>query len=248
MLTSIKALRESSADQSRVTRVLNALKKKWPEYTEEMPFPVAFIMLSNSASDTQWVLDSSNSYPTHTSFMAKNANAVAKEMEAAKLPYNTAPKSKAEAQQVINVYARFLPGVNKLVTGGSSMLGTLDAVVSKAQKASKGKPVVVDNIPKANPAAAAKAKELKSNPVTAEILKSATGRLAISKHLKTKTQVPVAKLSVQEIAKQLLAMTKKDKLAVLANLALLGKGNDTMVAINPNSKDSRKPTIVTIVL
>jgi hypothetical protein len=55
MLTSIRALRDSSAMQSRVSQVANNLKKINPNWKDDWYFPIAAVGLSNGAEDVHWV-------------------------------------------------------------------------------------------------------------------------------------------------------------------------------------------------
>jgi hypothetical protein len=238
MLTSIKTLRESSADQSRVTRVANALKKKWPEYTDDKPFPAAFIMISNSQADADWVISSDNAYPTHISFVAGKANAVAKELAETKLPYRSAPQSKADAQKIIDIYAKHSAIFAPLATLSTSITDkdvAVEADFKGGELTKEGFKEVKNPPTPKKPTAPAKAKAA-PKPKVAKTVPAA---------IKAKPQTaPV--LTVDHMVTQLQAMKKRDKLAVLRLLS--SRTKKSFLVANAESTDSRKPTLVTIVL
>lgn len=58
MFTSISRLRDSRAEQSRVTKVANNIKKMNANWKDDWYFPVLAVGLSNPVEDVEWVLDS----------------------------------------------------------------------------------------------------------------------------------------------------------------------------------------------
>ncbi len=60
--TTIALLRASTAMESRVNTVENYLKRTYPGYTPEMPFPIFEIAISNAIEDVHWVVDNSSTH------------------------------------------------------------------------------------------------------------------------------------------------------------------------------------------
>jgi hypothetical protein len=61
-LTSITALRNSVAMQSRVENVMHFLKKQNPSWQADWYFPIAIINVSNDQADCTWVRDHSSTH------------------------------------------------------------------------------------------------------------------------------------------------------------------------------------------
>lgn len=108
MFTSIAKLRASHADQSRVTAVENALKKRCGStWLASAPFPIAFILISNSQADFNWVVGTSSVFLKPTGFTAAKQVALVKSIADAGLKPWDSTVSKTEAEKLCTLIANW---------------------------------------------------------------------------------------------------------------------------------------------
>jgi hypothetical protein len=253
MFTSINALRSSSAQQDRVTKVENWLKKRVPAFAPGFIFPVALIAESNSRDDFDWVMDVRS---THTAVGFVNGKKIelhaldvadhntlskAKRIEAVEAAVSTVLGSKWTWQDGM------WPTAETAVTPASGIDLDKSAVPTEAQKEAQRKSWP---FPTGEQIAARDAAKPKKAPkAKAAVKKPAAKKAAVAKPGKAKKEKPVklnwlthaipakkAKVSTNEAAKQ-----RKLVAATLETLIKSGHVEGGIVK-------GKKGTVVTIVL
>jgi hypothetical protein len=215
MFTTLAALRNSSAQQGRVTKVENWLKKQNKDWKPEYIFPMVVVQISNTLEDYEWVLNSIEETTLPSKGITAAYTKSVKDELAKTFPNGLLKRTKAQVEQSLEIYNKNYKArdsaqfVNFFVTPISAVVGPVTTAAPKPA----AKPVAATKASNPKKIIAIKPVLLASPKVKANIsaVAKTAGFSAADRSVQTLGEI-LTKVPKAELRRQLLALreTRKD--------------------------------------